>query len=56
MKVSSLKTMGSLWQRIPMDEYRKWYSDTDENVFDYELPTDLLEAYHKLLDKKFSTA
>ena len=39
---------------IPMDEYRKWYSDTDENVFDYELPTDLLEAYHKLLDKKFS--
>ena len=39
---------------VPMDEYRKWYSDTDENVFDYELPTDLLEAYHKLLDKKFS--
>ena len=40
---------------VPMDEYRKWYSDTDENVFDYELPTDLLEVYHKLLDKKFST-
>lgn len=39
---------------VPMDEYRKWYSDTDENAFDYELPTDLLEAYHKLLDKKFS--
>ena len=27
----------------------------DENAFDYELPTDLLEVYHKLLDKKFST-
>ena len=39
---------------VPMDEYRRWYSDTDENAFDYELPTDLLEAYHKLLDKKFS--
>ena len=40
---------------VPMDEYRKWYSDPDENAFDYKLPTDLLEAYHKLLDKKFST-
>ena len=40
---------------VPMDEYRRWYSDTGENAFDYELPTDLLEAYHKLLDKKFST-
>lgn len=39
---------------VPMDEYCKWYSDTDENAFDYELPTDLLESYHKLLDKKFS--
>ena len=39
---------------VPMDEYCRWYSDTGENAFDYELPTDLLEAYHKLLDKKFS--
>ena len=39
---------------VPMDEYRKWYSDTGESAFDYELPTDLLEAYHELLDKKFS--
>ena len=39
---------------VPMDEYCKWYSDPGENAFDYELPTDLLEAYHKLLDKKFS--
>ena len=40
---------------VPMDEYRKWHPDKDENAFDYELPVDLLEAYHKLLDKKFST-
>ena len=40
---------------VPMDEYRKWHPDKDENAFDYELPADLLEAYHKLLDKKFST-
>ena len=39
---------------VPMDEYRKWHPDESENVFDYELPTDILEAYHKLLDKKFS--
>ncbi len=39
---------------VPMDEYRKWHPDEGENAFDYELPTDLLEAYHKLLDKKFS--
>ena len=39
---------------VPMDEYRKWHSDEGENIFDYELPTDLLEAYHELLDKKFS--
>lgn len=39
---------------VPMDEYRKWYPDEGENIFDYELPTDLLEAYHELLDKKFS--
>ena len=29
--------------------------DKSKNAFDYELPTNLLEAYHKLLDKKFST-
>lgn len=40
---------------VPMDEYRKWYSNASENAFDYKLPTDLLEAYHQLLDKKFST-
>ena len=39
---------------VPMDEYCKWHPDEDENAFDYELPTDLLEAYHILLDKKFS--
>ena len=39
---------------VPMDEYRKWHADEDENIFDYELPTNLLEAYHELLDKKFS--
>ena len=40
---------------VPMDEYRKWHPDESENAFDYELSTDLLEAYHKLLDKKFAT-
>ena len=40
---------------VPMDEYRRWHPDESENAFDYELPTGLLEAYHKLLDKKFST-
>ena len=39
---------------VPMDEYRKWHPDDGENVFDYELPTHLLETYHELLDKKFS--
>jgi len=40
---------------IPMDEYRKWHPVEDENTFDYELPADLLKAYHELQDKKFST-
>ncbi len=40
---------------VSMDEYRKWHPDKDENAFDYDLPADLLEVYHKLLDKKFST-
>lgn len=40
---------------VPMDEYRKWHPDESENAFDYELPAGLLETYHKLLDKKFST-
>ena len=39
---------------VPMDEYRKWHPDESENAFDYELPTEILEDYHKLLDKKFS--
>ncbi len=40
---------------VPMDEYRKWHPDENKNAYDYELPMDLLEAYHKLLDKKFAT-
>ena len=40
---------------IPMDEYRKLHPDADENAFAYELPVHVLEAYHGLLDKKFST-
>ena len=37
---------------VPMDEYRKLHPD--ENAAAYELPVHLLEAYHGLLDKKFS--
>ena len=40
---------------VPMDEYRKLHPDEDENAFAYELPMHVLEAYHGLLDKKFST-
>ena len=40
---------------VPMDEYRKLHPDADENAFAYELPLPILEAYHGLLDKKFST-
>ena len=39
---------------VSTDEYRKWHPDESENAFDYELPTEILEGYHKLLDKKFS--
>ena len=39
---------------VPMDEYRKLHPDADENAFTYELPVHILEAYHGLLDKKFS--
>ncbi|MDE0399136.1 MAG: hypothetical protein OXL96_15175 [Candidatus Poribacteria bacterium] len=39
---------------VPMDEYRKLHPDADENAFAYELPMHVLEAYHNLLDKKFS--
>ena len=38
---------------VPMDEYRKLHPD--ENAAAYELPVHLLETYHGLLDKKFST-
>ena len=38
---------------VPMNEYRKLHPD--ENAAAYELPVHLLEAYHRLLDKKFST-
>ena len=40
---------------VPMDEYRKWHPDEDENAFTCELPVHILEEYHGLLDKKFST-
>jgi len=40
---------------VPMGEYRKWHPVEDENAFDYELPEDLLKAYHELQDRKFST-
>ncbi len=40
---------------VPMDEYRKLHPDEDENAFAYELPVHVLETYHGLLDKKFST-
>ena len=40
---------------VPMDEYRKWHPAEGENAFSYELPADLLAAYHALLDKKFSS-
>ncbi len=40
---------------VPMAEYRKWHPVEDENAFDYELPVDILKAYHELQDKKFST-
>ena len=40
---------------VPMDEYRKLHPAEGENPFAYELPADLLTAYHKLLDKKFSS-
>ncbi len=40
---------------VPMNEYRKWHPDEGEDAFDYELPPELLETYHKLLEKKFST-
>ena len=40
---------------VPMDEYRKWYPTEGENAYSYELPVDLLAAYHALLDKKFSS-
>ena len=39
---------------VPMDEYRKLHPDENENAFAYELPMHVLEAYHSVLDKKFS--
>lgn len=39
---------------VPMDEYLKLHPHKDEAAFSYELPTELLAAYHRLLDKKFS--
>lgn len=40
---------------VPMAEYRRWHPPEGENAFSYELPADLLAAYHTLLDKKFSS-
>lgn len=40
---------------VSMDAYRKLHPDADENAFAYSLPAPLLEVYHGLLDKKFST-
>ena len=40
---------------VPMAEYRRWHPPEGENAFSYELPADLLAAYHALLDKKFSS-
>ena len=40
---------------VPMDEYLKLHPHEDKDAFTYKLPADLLSAYHKLLDKKFST-
>ncbi len=39
---------------VPMDEYLKLHPHENEAAFAYELPAELLAAYHKLLDKKFS--
>lgn len=39
---------------VPMAEYHRWHPPEGENAFSYELPADLLAAYHALLDKKFS--
>ena len=40
---------------VPIDEYRKLHPAAGETPFAYELPADLLTAYHELLDKKFSS-
>lgn len=40
---------------VSMDEYLKLHPHEDDDAFIYELPADVLSAYHKLLDKKFST-
>ena len=40
---------------VPIAEYRRWHPLEGENAFSYELPADLLAAYHALLDKKFSS-
>lgn len=40
---------------VPGEAYRKMNPAADDNPFAYQLPTDLLDAYHSLLDKKFFT-
>ena len=48
---------------VPMDDYRRLYPESPQAgtttqppapPFAYELPADLLAAYHRLLDKKFN--
>ncbi len=39
---------------VSMAEYLKLRPNEDRDAFSYELPTELLDAYHDLLDKKFS--
>jgi antitoxin (DNA-binding transcriptional repressor) of toxin-antitoxin stability system len=48
---------------VPIDEYRKWHPESKttedepepETGLSYELPEELLLAYHRLADKKFDS-
>ena len=44
---------------VPMEEYRQFHSEkttySPKEAIPYELPSELLTAYHRLLDKKFTT-
>jgi predicted nucleic acid-binding Zn-ribbon protein len=49
---------------VPMEEYRRWHPESKrdkiesepETDLSYELPEELLEAYHRLVDKKFDSS